>query len=195
MDALDELGGHGTHVAGSVAGNASPVSSVDDSLMLDTLSGMAPGAKIYFTDVSCETPGGCTPPASIPASCKQCSGDGLYVPLNIFDLFKPAYNMGSRISTNSWGGGFSVYSSLSADIDSYVVSRPDHLIIFAAGNDGAEAGFTSLSTEAVSKNVLSVGATRDGLLAHTIKIAGLATYQEEAILILYLVKHLYHAVV
>jgi subtilisin family serine protease len=172
MDALDELGGHGTHVAGSVAGNAAPVSSVDDSLMLDTLSGMAPGAKIYFTDVSCETPGGCTPPASIPTSCTQCSGDGLYVPLNIFDLFKPAYNIGSRISTNSWGGGFSVYSSLSADIDSYVVSRPDHLIIFAAGNDGAEAGFTSLSIQAVSKNVLSVGATRDGLLAHMIKING-----------------------
>ena len=149
MDALDELGGHGTHVTGSVAGNAAPVSSVDDSVMLDTLSGMAPGAKIYFTDVGCQTPGGCTPPASIPSTCTQCGGEGLYLPLNIFDLFRPAYNLGSRLSTNSWGGGLSIYSSLSADIDSYVVSRPDHLIIFAAGNDGKKSGYTSLIAEAV----------------------------------------------
>lgn len=174
MDALDDIGGHGTHVAGSVAGNAAPVSSTGDSLMLNTLSGMAPEAKIYFTDIGCQTDGGCTPPASIPTSCTLCKPDvGLFLPSSIAALFQPAFDVGSRISTNSWGGSIApFYSSSTADIDSYVASHPDHLVIFAAGNDGKEAGYASLSTESVAKNVLTVGATRDGLLAHLMKIRG-----------------------
>ena len=173
MDAIDKLGGHGTHVAGSVAGNAAPVSSASDSLMLNALSGMAPGATIYFTDVACQTSGGCTPPASIPSSCSVCQGSGFYTPLSIASLFQPAYNVGSRISTNSWGATLSpYYSSISVDIDSYVFSRPDHLVIFAAGNDGKDAGYASLSTQAVAKNTLTVGATRDGLLSHMMNIGG-----------------------
>jgi hypothetical protein len=49
-DRKDSINGHGTHTAGSIAGNIMNTSSSYSSL--SKYDGVAPGAKIYFTDLS-----------------------------------------------------------------------------------------------------------------------------------------------
>ena len=97
----------------------------------------------------------------------------LPVPTLAADLFAGPYAAGVRISTNSWGtDSFAQYSSYTAELDAYVHENPDFVILLAASNDGSGNRYASLSTEAVAKNVIAVGATQDGLLAHLAKIDG-----------------------
>ena len=170
MDAIDAPCGHGTHVAGSVAGTPLP-GSTDYAVTLP-FSGMATGARLIFTDVECDTPGGCACPPSLPCPCANqvCpAGGGFITSVNIGSTFGFGYDAGGRISSNSWGGGPGTYSQECADIDTYVAAHDDLLVLFAASNDGAVTGqegptiaYASLDGEAVAKNVLTVGAaTRD----------------------------------
>lgn len=177
MDAVDDVGGHGTHVCGSVAGNAGPVANTNDAPVLDLLSGMAPLAKIIFTDVSCLTPGGCSVPPSIPSTCGSpvCpESEGFDTPADLAQLFQPVYDAGARISTNSWGGGPPAYRFDSETLDSYVSLHKDHLLIFAAGNEASDgpSPYATLSTQAIAKNVLTVGSVQDGILSHLLNIGG-----------------------
>ena len=174
MDSIDMVAGHGTHVSGSVAGNVALFANQSDALIFKAVAGLAPDARIMLTDVGCNTEGGCVPPASIPTSCSPlCPADGyFYTPLELSALFKPAYDAGARISSNSWGGGTSSsYSTTAADLDDYITTQPDHLLLFSAGNDGKK-GYSTLSFQAVAKNVLTVGASSDGLLSHLLNIKG-----------------------
>ena len=57
------------------------------------------------------------------------------------------------------------------DIDSYVHSHPDALLVWANDNAGTR-GSQTLGDDAASKNVISVGATLDGLPAHLLKTRG-----------------------
>lgn len=48
----------------------------------------------------------------------------------------PAYRIGSRISTNSWGAIVTSYSSLDKQMDSFAYNNKDMIILVAAGNCG-----------------------------------------------------------
>ena len=124
--------GHGTHVAGSIAGNATPYSSSDAQY-----NGQAPSAKISFVDI-----GG--------------SGDSLGLPDDLNYLFYWHYHDGARIASNSWGGSNYNYTTEAMQVDQFMWNHPDFLILFANGNDGPDA--QTVGSPATAKNCISVGA-------------------------------------
>ena len=124
--------GHGTHVAGSIAGNATPYSSSDAQY-----NGEAPSAKISFVDI-----GG--------------SGDSLSLPDDLNYLFYWHYHDGARIASNSWGSSSADYTTYAMQVDQFMWNHPDFLILFANGNDGPDA--QTVGSPATAKNCISVGA-------------------------------------
>jgi hypothetical protein len=101
-------------------------------------SGVAPGAKIAFLDIA------------------DASGH-LFIP-PVSQQYSTLRQANARICTNSWGGKFSKDGGYYAGgkIDSYLFKHMDTLILFSVGNSGLE-GKRSVSREACSKNVVSVG--------------------------------------
>lgn len=138
--------GHGTHVAGSVLG--------DGSASNGQVRGTAPGARLFFQ--------------SIMDSAGELGG----LPLDLNDLFDEAYLNGARIHNNSWGAATaSRYTGNSVEVDEFVASHRDMLIVISAGNEGiattprnnSAAGFVdwlSIGSPASCKNALTVGASR-----------------------------------
>lgn len=131
-DELDEEGGHGSHVCGTVAGSSGQE--------FGQMSGMAPKAKIAFFDIG------------------VTHRDFLKLPA-IDDIFTSAYRAGARVHTNSWGNLGGLYGQMSFDVDRYAYDHPDFLIIFAAGNSG-DLGGKSIISPGNAKNSLSVGAAQ-----------------------------------
>jgi subtilisin family serine protease len=136
-DDTDLEEGHGTHVAGTVAGDT-------EGAAFKTDGGHAPGAKIAFFDMENSV----------------SPDDGIIYPSPLGDnVFQPAYTAGARIHTNSWGGPLNAYSDVdSFSADSFQYTHADFLALFAAGNEGAE-GFYSIGEPGISKNSLTVGAS------------------------------------
>lgn len=142
--------GHGTHVAGCVAGNGKASKG--------EILGAAPKAEIFFQSVLDENGG--------------LGG----LPNDIGELLDEAYKKGARIHNNSWGAfSFAGYTGTSLDVDKYVAAHPDMLVVIAAGNDGisvprnpganinSDKGFVdwpSVAAPATAKNGLTVGASR-----------------------------------
>jgi subtilisin family serine protease len=175
-DEGDEPSGHGTHVAGTIAGSIP--TEHQNSETLGKFNGVAKDAKIYFTDIG------------------QSSGD-LIAPDNLGDLFINAYEKGeARIFSNSWGCGVSGFFDCYYDCDCYwkngtqaddricmenfggkccqvcaeydvwahsadtfAYEHDDMLLLFAAGNDGTISSFGSVTTPCIAKNNLCVGAS------------------------------------
>jgi hypothetical protein len=88
-DSIDSPFGHGTHVAGSVAGRAEDaILTAADKAILAPLHGSAPAARILFTDIGCDdsTAGFCSVPPAWPsekgAICDY-SKRSLCVPLSL----------------------------------------------------------------------------------------------------------------
>jgi serine protease AprX len=135
--------GHGTHVAGSVLGDG------DSPTMGGEIRGTAPGARLILQ------------------STLDQNGDLGGIPIDLRDLFEPAYDDGARVHTNSWGNSVPglPYDPSSAEIDAMVWTHQDLVICFAAGNDGidrnrngvVDAG--SIGSEAAAKNCITVGAS------------------------------------
>merc|ERR1719230_468893 len=75
-------------------------------------------------------------------------------------MTEPAYRVGARIHTNSWGSSSNSYTSSSYYFDLYSFENQDFLVTIAAGNDGSAstASDGTLGSPATGKNVLSVGA-------------------------------------
>ncbi|CAM9613438.1 unnamed protein product, partial [Ectocarpus sp. 13 AM-2016] len=140
VDCVDTENGHGTHVAGSAAGG---------------LSNSSPGE--HFGD-----------------------GAGFGAKLAVFDfgdsdgglsqMLQPPYDIGARISTNSWGAVRTTYTSLDRQVDDFAYLNQDMVIVVAAGNCGDEIsgcqyqnadiyGSGSILSPALGKNVISVGAS------------------------------------
>jgi subtilisin family serine protease len=138
--------GHGTHVAGSVLG--------DGNASGGALRGAAPGAKLFFQ--------------SLLDSQNGLGG----LPLDLGELFEEAYQNGARVHNNSWGSATqSRYTINASEVDDFVASHRDMLIVISAGNEGTAApprtnsaeGFVdwlSIGSPASSKNALTVGASR-----------------------------------
>jgi subtilisin family serine protease len=139
----DDPHGHGTHVAGSVLGDGQSASM---------------GGKIQGT----------APKAQLVLQSTIDSGGGLGgLPNDLHDLFEPPYlNDGARVHSNSWGAtrpGLP-YDSSAQEIDDMVWQHPDLVIVFAAGNDGADtnddgiADRGSIGSQSAAKNCITVGA-------------------------------------
>jgi subtilisin family serine protease len=134
----DYAGGHGTHVAGSVAGEVLP--SEPNAEYAGKHNGAAPGAKIAFDDIG-------------------DLGGELWVPWDLAeDLFPHSYNRGARIHSNSWGSDDYGYDTMAFDCDEFSHDNDDFLILVAAGNAG-DYGEMTVGTPATAKNVIAVGAT------------------------------------
>ena len=133
----DKHSGHGTHVACTVLGDGTK----------GGYAGVAPDANLYFQAMENDNTGNFQSPS-----------------LNY--LLNTAYNSGARIHTNSWGSSAASnqgkYTSESEDVDDRannydrVYNGVEGLtILFAAGNDGPNAG--TVSSPSTAKNSVTVG--------------------------------------
>ena len=160
--------GHGTHVAGSIAGTGRQSGSDPAAHQYKgSFAGMAPEARLYVQAFQ----------------VNRDDGEIAGLPVDLQELFAPAYAAGVRIHSNSWGGSledeanpWGGYSIESRTLDRFVWTHPDFLPVFAAGNVGTDGNFAdgdegdgvvdmdSMSVPGTAKNSLTVGAT-EGLRA------------------------------
>lgn len=136
---------HGTHVSGSILGNGRSSNGL--------IKGAAFNAKLVMEGMWSDIMNNIMPPA-IPK------------------LFEAAYKEGARIHSNSWGapGSNGRYDNWCVLTDTWLFNNQDFLAMFAAGNEGADASKDgvidqgSVSSPGTSKNVLTVGASKNYLL-------------------------------
>ncbi|CCI45968.1 unnamed protein product [Albugo candida] len=137
--------GHGTHVAGILAGSSFSRSEKD--------LGIARNAKIAFMDIGtqnedCANKMGCSVQLEVPADASE--------------LLRSQTKVGARIFSLSWGTGGNDYSVQARDLDAYLYENPDILLVIAAGNSGGlerDQGQRTISSPSGAKNVISVGAS------------------------------------
>jgi outer membrane protein assembly factor BamB len=153
-DARDNQINHGTHVAGTLAGNDAAQLYDGDPRAASAVDGPHDGqafdARIQVQDIS---------------TCDICSA--VYPPDDLDDLFQPAADRGSWIHTNSWGwccGGY--YVDWAAQADDFTWRHPNFLILFAAANLGPDP--LTLNHIASAKNVVAVGASGNGPAARVV---------------------------
>lgn len=137
--------GHGTHVSGSILGSGKASKG--------QFQGVAPKAKLFMQ------------------SLLDSSGHLGGLPVSLADLFEAAYKKGARVHNNSWGSATAArYTIESTEVDEFVGSHRDMLLVISAGNSGvaephlnSKNGFVdwlSIGSPASCKNALTVGASR-----------------------------------
>ncbi|UCD84576.1 MAG: S8 family serine peptidase [Deltaproteobacteria bacterium] len=125
---------HGTHTAGTIAGD-----NFANLGAYDLNDGMAFDAKLVIQDIGW-----------------GCSLTGIPGDLNFY--FQQSYDDGARIHSNSWGASVGgAYTTASQNCDEFMWSHKDFLILFSAGNDGA----FGIGSPATAKDLISVGATEN----------------------------------
>lgn len=162
--------GHGTHVAGSIAGAG-------------VQSGAITATRQYSGSFA-----GVAPEAQLVIQAFEVDPDGAIIglPDDYYQLFNQAYADGARLHSNSWGdvtgplsdteAAYGGYPYGSQRTDQFIYDRPDLTLLVAAGNsgvDGTPVDFfglplcldgdgiieaDSLLAPATAKNVVSVGA-------------------------------------
>lgn len=147
-----DTSGHGTHVAGIVAGNgkASGADPATDDYPDTSYAGIAPKASLYV-----QSAGSSSGDSSLPG-----------IPSDLTNLFQPAYDAGARIHSNSWGNtGVGDYDSESLTVDQFAWTNKDFLVLYAGGNNGNDLDYNgvidqySQDTPGTAKNCLTVGAS------------------------------------
>ncbi|HXH93339.1 MAG TPA: S8 family serine peptidase [Thermoanaerobaculia bacterium] len=146
---------HGTLAAGVAAGDSHAYLQADDEA-----DGIAPGAKLIVQDGGYI--GG--------DNCSQRPGFGC--PVNLTPILDQAYKQGARIHSNSWGDRQSTppslpaptanYSAAARDVDAFVWSHPDMLLVFDTGNqaNNSPPPASSVPAPGCAKNGIQVGGTR-----------------------------------
>jgi len=154
--AADRDSGHGTHVAGSAVGNATRSGG--------RYLGVAPHSLLTFQAVEqyCDFNA---------LGIAQGYSDGYWllgIPADLGNLYREAYNWGTRVHSNSWSlGDPGSYTVGAQQTDRFVWDHRDMVIVFAVGNDGQDANGdgiidpTSARPPATAKNAIAVGATEN----------------------------------
>ena len=152
--------GHGTHVAGSIAG------ALTDHDSFGPYDGVAKDAGLAFTDIGSLAYDVCS-----KNSWETC----LYIADTMGeDYYEHARVAGARIHSDSWGWSSKYYGQEVHEIDEFAWRNPTFLPMFALGNDGRNAqgiqygdgtvvyyadGRYTYGAPANAKNILGVGAT------------------------------------
>jgi hypothetical protein len=131
--------GHGTHVCGTLAGDQSYVNPGNLAY-----NGMAYKAKLAIQDIGAD-------------DSWSCQTGQVAVPTSLTQAYTDAYGLGARIHSNSWGSTENSYSSYCVDVDNFMWTHPDFLVVFAAGNSGPNA--STVGYPGTAKNCITVGAT------------------------------------
>ena len=144
-DGAEDFYGHGTHVAGSVLGDGTDSNG--------SIIGTAPEAQLLFHSIA-NTIGG----------SELLTG----IPNDLDDMFKLAWENGSRVHTNSWGSPvYGAYTTSSMQADDSARTYDELVILFSAGNKGidsdsdGEIDLDSIGSPGTAKNVLTVGASEN----------------------------------
>jgi hypothetical protein len=87
-----------------------------------------------------------------------CTVGEVQIPTSLTSAYTNAYSAGARIHSNSWGGTDNAYDSYCVNIDSFMWSNPQFLVVFAAGNAGPSG--STVGYPGTAKNCITVGATR-----------------------------------
>jgi hypothetical protein len=127
--------GHGTHTAGSLAGD-----SLGSPMGYDLHDGLAYGAKLAVYDIT-------TP-------------DGTWDPPLVRGILGDAYEVGAHTHSDSWGDDRKEYTLRAQRVDQFQWDHPDFLSLWAAGNSGPSNG--SVLEPATCKNAVAVGASING---------------------------------
>ncbi len=160
-DARDNLDNHGTHVAGTVAGDAGVWHAYDGdptgaSGAAGPHDGQAFDAKIEVQDIT-----------------NQDNGY-VYPPIDLNNLYNPSYSHAVKIHTNSWGSSATAsYTTQDQQTDAFMWTKGDFLVLFAAGNTPLFGPNSwSVNLYGVAKNVLTVGASGNGVNANDLAQSG-----------------------
>ncbi|MDX2043552.1 MAG: S8 family serine peptidase [Acidobacteriota bacterium] len=135
--------GHGTHVAGSVAGDG------QTPAMGGRIRGAAPRAELVVQSVL------------------DASGSLGGLPVNLNDLFTPPYrDDNARVHTNSWvdRGSGANYTIAAHEVDEFVWNHRDCVVCFAAGNEGVDLNANgaidngTVRAPGTARNCITIGA-------------------------------------
>lgn len=135
--------GHGTHVAGLMVGR-----------------GVLSDRAVH---------GGAIEASLIAGSMWSPLVKNMTVPTKLSTMFDAAYKSGARVHSNSWGSNKDpgAYDTSAVQVDEWTYNNPDMLVVFAAGNNGADLNKDgridemSLGSPGTAKNCLTVGASKN----------------------------------
>jgi hypothetical protein len=139
QDDVDDFG-HGTSVSGAAAGKCL-ISNKNSFYENSQYKGAAYDAKISFIDIGKGKSSDVSPPTNYYAG-----------------LFSILYSSGARVMSMSWGSASNSYNAQARYIDQFMWDYPDTLIIYAAGNSGAD-GFNTVGSPATNKNGIAACAS------------------------------------
>jgi hypothetical protein len=160
-----DANGHGSHCAGTALGRPTADAPVDTPSRLEPadFTGVAPGARLVVVDMQVGASGALVVPTPLDTK-----------------LFAFMYAAGARVCSCSWGYSSFVYSPEDRQADAFAHTHRDFLIVFAAGNAGAERGPGSVLSPALAKNVFAVGAAMNGYAAAALAVGASPTEPADA---------------